>query len=459
MQGFIARSFQLFKRSFVYKPMSNLSRRKFIIAAGTTAAGTLLLHGCNSGISSSSSSPSASTTASNASGDKPEVTSAKLGFIALTDCAPLAVAKEKGMFAKYGMPDVTVTKQTSWAVTRDNLELGGEKGGIDGAHILSPIPYLLTTGKITKGNQPLPMYILARLNTNGQGISIAKAYADTKVRTDSSLLKAKVAAAKAAGKKFKCAVTFPGGTHDLWMRYWLAAGGIDPENDVDIIVVPPPQMVANMQTNTMDAFCVGEPWNAKLVADGIGFSALTTGELWKNHPEKAFSMRAGWVDKHPKAAKAILMAVLEAQVWCDKDENKAEMADIISKDKYIKTKAANILPRLQGNFDLGNGQKLEKSPLLMKFWRDDSSFPYKSHDLWFVTEDIRWGKLPANTDSKKLVDSVNRADLWKEAAKAIGQEAAIPKSDSRGVETFFDGVKFDPEKPADYLKALKIKKA
>jgi nitrate/nitrite transport system substrate-binding protein len=266
--------------------MSNLSRRKFLIAAGSTAAGTLLLHGCNSGTSSSSSSPSASSsTATNTSGDKPEVTSAKLGFIALTDCAPLAIAKEKGIFAKYGMPDVTVTKQTSWAVTRDNLELGGEKGGIDGAHILSPIPYLLSAGKITKGNQPLPMYILARLNTNGQAISIAKDYADTKVRTDSSLLKAKVAAAKAAGKKFKCAVTFPGGTHDLWMRYWLAAGGIDPENDVDIIVVPPPQMVANMQTKTMDAFCVGEPWNAKLVADGIGFSALTTGELWKKHSQ------------------------------------------------------------------------------------------------------------------------------------------------------------------------------
>jgi nitrate/nitrite transport system substrate-binding protein len=439
--------------------MSNLSRRKFLIAAGSTAAGTLLIHGCGSEPSSTSSPSSSPSTAASAGGDKPEVTGAKLGFIALTDCAPLAIAKEKGLFAKYGMPDVTVTKQTSWAVTRDNLELGSDKGGIDGAHILSPMPYLLTTGKITKGNKPLPMYILARLNTDGQAISVAQAYADTKVRADSSLLKAKVDAAKAAGKKFKCAVTFPGGTHDLWMRYWLAAGGINPETDVDIIVVPPPQMVANMQTKTMDAFCVGEPWNAKLVKDGLGFSAVTTGELWKNHPEKAFTMRADWVDKNPKAAKAILMAVLEAQVWCDKDENKAEMAEIVSQDKYIKTKAANILPRLQGDFDLGNGQKLATSPLLMKFWREEASFPFKSHDLWFVTEDMRWGKLPADTDAKKLVDSVNRADLWKEAAKAIGQEAAIPKSDSRGVETFFDGVKFDPEDPAAYLKALKIKKA
>ncbi|HEY9824354.1 MAG TPA: CmpA/NrtA family ABC transporter substrate-binding protein [Stenomitos sp.] len=438
--------------------MSKLSRRNFLITAGATTATALFMHGCGSSTTTSSSSPSPAASGS-ASSDGPEVTSAKLGFIALTDCAPLAIAKEKGFFAKYGMTDVSVTKQTSWAVTRDNIELGSEKGGIDGAHILSPIPYLLTTGKITKGNKPLPMYILARLNTDGQAISVANAYADTKVRADSAALKAKIDAAKAAGKKFKCAVTFPGGTHDLWMRYWLAAGGIDPENDVDIIVVPPPQMVANMQTKTMDAFCVGEPWNAKLVADGLGFSAITTGELWKAHPEKAFSMRADWVDKHPKAAKALLMAILEAQIWCDKDENKAEMAEIIAQDKYIKTKAANILPRLQGNFDLGNGQKLEKSPLLMKFWREDSSFPFKSHDTWFVAEDMRWGKLPADTDIKKLVDSVNRSDLWKEAAKAIGQESAIPKSDSRGIETFFDGTKFDPEKPEEYLKSLKIKKA
>jgi nitrate/nitrite transport system substrate-binding protein len=441
--------------------MSNLSRRKFLITAGATAATTALVHGCSSGsnTSTSTSSPSPGASPAAAGGDAPEVTTAKLGFIALTDSAPLIVAKEKGLFEKYGMKDVSVTKQTSWAVTRDNLELGGEKGGIDGAHILTPIPYLLTTGKITKGNKPLPMYILARLNTNGQGISVAKKYADTKVRTDTKALKAQIDAASKSGKKFKCAVTFPGGTHDLWMRYWLAAGGIDPNKDVDVIVVPPPQMVANMQTGTMDAFCVGEPWNAKLVADNLGFSAVTTGEMWKDHPEKSFAMRKDWVDKHPKAAQALLKAVLEAQVWCDKPENKAEMCKIVSADKYIKTKAANIQPRFEGNFDLGNGVKLDNSPLLMKFWNDNASFPYKSHDTWFVTEDIRWGYLPADTDVKKLVDSVNRSDLWKEAAKAIGQEAAIPKSDSRGVEKFFDGVTFDPEKPDAYLKALKIKKA
>ena len=445
--------------------MSNLSRRKFIITAGASAAGTLLINGCSTGLNksastSSASSPAASPAVNISAADAPETTTAKLGFIALTDSAPLIVALEKGFFAKYGMKDVSVTKQTSWAVVRDNLELGSDRGGIDGAHILTPMPYLMSAGKITKGNTPVPMYILARLNTDGQGISIANDYADLKLTADATALKAKVDEMKGAGKKFKCAVTFPGGTHDLWMRYWLGAAGIDPENDVDIVVVPPPQMVANMETKTMDAFCVGEPWNQRLVTKKLGYNAMTTGEFWKNHPEKAFTMRADWVDKNPKAAKAMLMAVQEAQMWCDKDENKEEMCQILSADKYVKAPVGDILERMKDNFDFGNGRTLQNSDLLMKFWRENASYPFKSHDLWFVTENMRWGRFDASTDAKALVDKVNRSDLWQAAAKTLGQESMIPKDqDSRGVETFFDKVTFDPANPKAYLDSLKIKKA
>ncbi len=435
--------------------MSNLSRRKFLITAGATTATALLINSCGGSKTTSTSSPTPAVNTGSA--DAPEVTTAKLGFIALTDCAPLVIAKEKGFFEKYGMKDVEVKKQTSWATTRDNLELGSDKGGIDGAHILTPMPYLMTVGKITKS--PIPMYILARLNTDGQGISLSNEYLDLKLGPKAPALKAKVDAKKASGKKFQCAVTFPGGTHDLWMRYWLAANGINPETDVDVKVIPPPQMVANMETKSMDAFCVGEPWNQRLVTKKLGYNSVTTGELWKGHPEKSFSMRKDWVDKHPKAAKAMLMAVLEAQMWCDKDENKAEMCEILSADKYVKAPAKDIIERSKGNFDFGNGRTLKDSPLLMKFWREEASFPFKSHDTWFLVENMRWGKLPASTDLKKLVSEVNRSDLWKEAAKALGQEAAIPKEDSRGVETFFDGVKFDPANPMAYLKGLKIKKA
>ncbi|WP_448599579.1 CmpA/NrtA family ABC transporter substrate-binding protein [Thermoleptolyngbya sp.] len=441
--------------------MSSLSRRKFIFTAGVTAGATILANGCSGGSSTSkTSSPAASAPASPApvaAADTPEVTTAKLGFIALTDSSPLIIAKEKGLFAKYGMPDVEVLKQASWAVTRDNLELGSAGGGIDGAHILTPMPYLMSAGTITKGNQKVPMNILARLNVNGQGICLANTYKDLKIGTDSSPLKEAFAKAKAEKGEIKAAVTFPGGTHDLWMRYWLAAGGIDPDKDISTIVVPPPQMVANIKVNNMEAFCVGEPWPAQTVNQGLGYYAMTTGELWKDHPEKAFAMRADWVEQHPKAAKALLMAVQEAQIWCDDPANKEEMCQIVSGREWFKVPVEDILERSKGNFDLGVRQ-LENSPLLMKFWNDAASYPFKSHDLWFLTEDIRWGYLPADTDTKALVDAVNREDLWREAAKAIGQEAAIPASTSRGVETFFDGVKFDPENPSAYLNALKIKK-
>jgi len=447
--------------------MSKISRRKFIFTASTTAAATFLIHGCTSGGESadSNSTPTDSTTAPATTPvanikpeDAPEITTAKLGFIALTDAAPLVIAKEKGLFDKYGMTGVEVLKQASWPVTRDNLELGSAGDGIDGAHILTPMPYLMSLGKITQ--QPVPMYILARLNVNGQAISVSEDYLDLKVGLDSSKMSQLFASSKADNKELNAAITFPGGTHDLWMRYWLAAGGINPETDISVVPVPPPQMVANMKIGAMETFCVGEPWNAQLVNQEQGYTALVTGELWKNHPEKAFTMRADWVDANPKAAKAILKAVLEAQQWCDKPENQQEMCEIVSQDKWFKVPVEDIIGRIQGKINYGDGRTVENPDISMKFWKDNASYPYKSHDLWFLTEDIRWGYIPASTDTKALVDKVNRSDLWKEAAKGIGvADAEIPTSDSRGVETFFDGVKFDPANPKAYLDSLKIKKA
>jgi nitrate/nitrite transport system substrate-binding protein len=254
-------------------------------------------------------------------------------------------------------------------------------------------------------------------------------------------------------------MTFPGGTHDLWIRYWLAAGGIDPDKDIETIVVPPPQMVANMKVGTMDCFCVCEPWNLQLIHQGIGYTAINTGELWNKHPEKAFGMRAAWVDKHPRAAKALLMAVQEAQMWCDKDENREELSNIVAKRQWISVPVADVLDRMKGKFDYGTGRVVENSPHIMKYWRDHASYPFKSHDLWFITEDIRWGKFEPTIDAKALIDKVNREDLWRDAAKELGVAAAdIPSSPSRGKETFFDGKVFDPDDPNAYLAGLDIKR-
>ena len=394
-----------------------------------------------------------------AQGAGPEVKAAKLGFIALTDASPLFVAKERGIFAKYGMPDVDVQKQASWGTTRDNLVLGSEGNGIDGAHILTPMPYLISAGKVTQNNQPTPMYILARLNLNGQCISVAKEYGDIKVGLDTAPFKVALDKKKASGKAIKAAMTFPGGTHDLWIRYWLAAGGIDPDKDIETIVVPPPQMVANMKVGTMDCFCVCEPWNLQLIHQEIGYTAITTGELWNKHPEKSFGMRAAYVDKYPKAAKALLMAVMEAQQWCEKPDNREEVAAICAKRQWINCPVDDVTDRVKGKFDYGTGKVVENSPHMMRFWADNASYPYQSHDLWFMTEDIRWGKYEAGYDARALIAKVNREDLWKDAAKDLGVAASeIPTSTSRGKETFFDGKVFDPENPAAYLKSLSIKR-
>ncbi|WP_020180277.1 CmpA/NrtA family ABC transporter substrate-binding protein [Methylopila sp. M107] len=425
--------------------LSGVSRRSVLKTAGYTAATLLAARALSpSGVF--------------AQGAGPETTKARLGYIALTDAGPLFVAKEKGLFDKYGMTDVEVTKQSSWGTTRDNIVLGSGGGGIDGAHILTPMPYLITTGAVTQNKAGTPMTILARLNVAGQCISVGQEYADLQLGLDAKPFKAALEKKKASGKDVKAAMTFPGGTHDLWIRYWMAAGGIDPNKDIQTIVVPPPQMVANMKVGTMDTFCVCEPWNEQLKNQKIGYTALTTGELWDKHPEKAFALRTDWVEQNPKAAKALLMAVMEAQQWCEKMENKEELATICAKRNWIGAPVADITARMKGTFDYGAGKPVvENSPYIMHFWKDHASYPFKSHDAWFITEDIRWGYLPGTTDVKALVDKVNREDLWREAAKELGV-TDIPTSTSRGVEKFFDGKTFDPEKPGDYLASLDIKR-
>jgi nitrate/nitrite transport system substrate-binding protein len=395
-----------------------------------------------------------------AQGVGPEVKGTKLGYIALTDASPLIIAKEKGFYAKHGLPDMEILKQASWGATRDNMALGTRANGIDGGHILRPKTHLYTTGKVIQNNQPLPMYTLLNLNEDCQAISVANEHRDTGVRLDASAIRAAFERKKASGKEVKVAMTFPGGTHDLWIRYWLAAGGIDPDRDVSTIVVPPPQMVANMKVGNMDAFCVGEPWNEQLVHQDIGFTALTTGELWFKHPEKVLGMRADWVDANPRATQAIMMATMEAQQWCEKMENKQEMAEIIGRRQWFNVPVPDIIGRIRGDINYGHGRVATGTNLLMKFWGEngDVSYPWKSLDSWFVTENIRWGKFEPTTDIKALVDRTNRSDLWIEAAKTLGI-ANHPTGDSRGVERFFDGKAFDPADPQAYLRSLSIKRA
>ena len=453
---------------------NRISRRKFILTAGASA-GTVLLAGCLGNppedLGGNAAAPVTAQPVANVSPElAPETTAVKLGYVPIVESAPLIIAKEKGFFAKYGMNDVELSKQASWGSARDNVEIGAAGGGIDGGQWQMPMAHLITEGVITKGNKPIPMYLLAQLITHGNGIAIADKWKgqglDLKV---SSALVSQVKASKGGADRFKAAHTFPSVNQDFWIRYWLAAGGIDPDGDINLLPVPSAQTVANMKTGSMDAFSTGDPWPYRIVKDKIGYMAALTADIWKNHPEEYLAIRADWVDKNPKATKAILKGIMEAQQWCDNFDNRQEMANILSRRQYFNVPVDVLIDPFMGKYDMGNGRKVDDRSMAPLYWKDEKgsvSYPYKSHDLWFITESVRWGFLPQDyitnnaAKARALIDKVNREDIWKEAAKEAGIPAAdIPTNTSRGVEEFFDGVKFDPENPEAYLRSLKIKKA
>ena len=461
--------------------MSNFSRRRFLLTAGASAAGSILLKGCLGNppeTTTSAQSPAAAPAVNVNSAEapeavqtpvnlspeqKPETTKAQLGYIAIVEAAPLIIAKEKGFFAKYGMTDVEVAKQANWGSARDNVEIGSAGGGIDGGQWQMPMPYQISEGLITKGNQKIPMYILAQLNTHGNGIAIANKHLGKGLGLKLDGKKSFFDQLKSSGGKFKAAYTFPQANQEFWIRYWAAAGGIDPDAEIELLTVPAAQTVANMKTGTMDAFSTGDPWPYRIVADKIGFMAALTAEMWKYHPEEYLAMRGDWVDANPKATKAILKGIMEAQQWCDNFDNRAELAKILSGRDYFNVPESVLLDPFMGKYNMGE-RTIDDKTMAALYWKDEKgsvSYPYKSHDLWFLTESVRWGFLPPDTldKAKEMIDKVNREDLWKEAAKEAGiADADIPTSTSRGVEEFFDGIKFDPENPKAYLDSLKIKK-
>ncbi|MEO8213978.1 MAG: CmpA/NrtA family ABC transporter substrate-binding protein, partial [Myxococcales bacterium] len=258
--------------------------------------------------------------------------------------------------------------------------------------------------------------------------------------------------AKEKGTPLTFAMTFPPGTHAMWMRYWLAAGGINPDKDVSLIVVPPAQMVANMKVGKMDGFCVGEPWNARTIADGIGFTAINTQDIWKDHPEKVCAFTAEFAEKNPRTVKAVLKALHEASVWLDDMKNRPEQADLVSKATYINCNKDLILGRLQGHYDFGDGRKKE-DPNYMIFNARNANYPQPKYATWWLTQFRRWGMLPSVPDYKAVAKQVMRHDIYEEAMKEIGAKHGGLDNKS---EKFFDGGVFDPGKPEEYAKSFSI---
>lgn len=399
-----------------------LSRRKFLGKATKRAALATLFAGLPKGWVGSA-----------FASEAPETAALKFGIIALTDCSPIVIAHEKGFFKKYGI-EATVLKGANWAAIRDNLS----SGVIQGTHMLLGMPIASTMG--LAGSPKKPMIIPWLLNRNGQAITLKNDWKGH-VAADPKALKPFVEKAKKLGEPLTFAMTFPPGTHAMWMRYYLGAGGINPDKDISLIVVPPAQMVSNMKIGKMDGFCVGEPWNARSIADGIGFSALATQDIWKDHPEKVCAFLAEFADKNPKTIKACLKALHEASVWLDSLDNRPEQCEIVSRATYINCDPKTILGRLQGHYDYGDGRKKEDDHYMI-FSRRNCNFPQPKYCKWFLTQYRRWGLVTGTPDYQGLAQQVMRPDIYAEAMKELGYEHGGENNDP---ETLFDGMSFDPK--------------
>jgi nitrate/nitrite transport system substrate-binding protein len=361
-----------------------------------------------------------------------------LGIIPLTDCAPLVIAQEKGFFKKHGV-EVTLSKEASWANVRDKI-LTGE---LDGAHCLFGMPFSVYTG--VSGKAGSEMHIAMLLNNNGQAITLSKDFCGKVGFRETGRVAAAVQELQSQ-KELTFAMTYPGGTHDIWLRYWLAASKVD-QNKVKIITIPPPQMVANMKVGNMDGFCVGEPWNQVAVKQGIGFTHISSQDIWKNHPEKALVVNKDFSKSRREDLKKVMKAVMEASQWLDDMKNREEAAEIIGKPSYVNAPAKEIAARLMGHYDLGCelGSYTYKDDYMLFHNKGAVNYPRKAHGIWYLNQYVRFGYLKESPDYNKIADKLILQDLYAEVAKEMG--VAIPQDDMKPFTIALDKATFDPNNP------------
>tara|TARA_A100001391_G_scaffold201546_1_gene188832 strand:+ start:1536 stop:2969 length:1434 start_codon:yes stop_codon:yes gene_type:complete len=453
-----------------------LSRRT---AMGTLAgfAAAMMLTGCGS----SDEGAGAVATAANVDGP-PEKPNLKLGFIKLTDMAPLAIALEKGYFVEEGL-NVSLEPQANWKVLLDGV-IGGQ---LDAAHMLAGQPLAATLGYGTQAKLIAPL----SLDLNGNAITLSNRVwgmikndlpmedGKPKHPISAAALQPVVESFKAQGKPFNMGMVFPVSTHNYELRYWLAAGGLNPGfytpgdvggtvgADVNLSVTPPPQMPATMEAGTIDGYCVGEPWNQQAVARGIGVPVVTDDEIWHNNPEKVLGLREDFAVNYPATTAAMIRAIIKAQQWLDADNgaNRAEAVEILSRPNYVGADPAVLAASMTGKFTFEPGDT-RPAPGFNIFFDNFAGYPYYSDAIWYLTQMRRWGQIAEDHPDSWYVDTakkVYRPDLYLAAAnKLVAAQAipaeAVPQTDGFREPTseFIDGLTYDGRKPNAYIASFPI---
>ncbi|MFN4312201.1 MAG: CmpA/NrtA family ABC transporter substrate-binding protein [Ferrovibrio sp.] len=394
----------------------------------------------------------------------------RIGFIALTDSAVLITAKEKGFFARHGL-DVTLVREPSWANMRDKVALGA----LDAAHMLAPMPLAATLGA---GGWKKPQITSFVLNLNGNAVTISTGLWNRLLEAEPALaqdrleagnvLRRLIAADRKAGRdRLTFATVFNYSSHQIQLRYWLASAGIDPDRDVNLVVVPPPQMTDRLAAGEIDGFCVGDPWNSLAVLRGVGRILISGYEIWNNRMEKVIGVNRDWVERNPLTHKHMLIALIEAAEWLDRPENRLEGVEILARPDYIGPEAAEAIRlSMLGVVRYGLDVSPEHMPDFFVFSRYSANFPWRSQADWYLTEMRRWKLIDPATDIAAVADAVYRTDLYREAAAAL--DRPFPLIDRKpeglhagpwrlaqasapiemGADLFFDGSYVSSARPA-----------
>jgi len=318
----------------------------------------------------------------------------RLGFIPLTDCAPMAAAQALGFFEEEGL-NVELVREASWATIRDKVAVGA----LDGAHMLAPMA--LAAAANGEGEILAPL----ALNQNGSAITLSTALAETVAPTGEGLAEV-VAARRTRGEGLLTfAVVFPYAMHNYFLRDWLATAGVDPDRDVRIVVIPPPRMVERMRAGEVDGFCVGAPWNAVAEADGVGRILMRASRFWPGGPDKVLGVTGALAERRPDELRGALRAVIRGAAWADDPANRELLVEILARPDRVDAAPAAIARALETE---------------IVFHRDGAGLPRREHGLWFLSQMVRWGQLDAGADLEALVDRVYRPDLYQAAAGTTG---------------------------------------